>query len=82
VAKLTDADWGKIHAKAWREPDFRKLLESDPTKAVREYEKSIGRKPGYFTQIVRLPNYPTQKTAASIPEEVLERAAPWPPWCC
>jgi hypothetical protein len=82
VAKLTDEDWGKIHARAWLYPEFRKLLESDPTAAVREYEKIIGKKAGYFDKIVRLPAYPSKTATKSIPEEVLQKAAPWPPWCC
>ena len=24
----TKKDWGQIHAKAWRDPEFRKLLET------------------------------------------------------
>jgi hypothetical protein len=84
VARLTDVDWGKIHARAWLNPEFRKLLESDPTAAIREYEKVTGKKPGHFDKIVRLttPPPPSRKSLKSIPEEVLQRAAPWPPWCC
>ena len=82
MARLSDEDWGKIHAKAWLEPDYRKLLESDPTKAIREYEKSIGKSAGYFTQIVRVGKPPSSRVTRSISMEVLQRAAPWPPWCC
>lgn len=84
MAKLSDEDWGKIHAMAWLDPKFRKLLESDPTAAIRQYEKSIGKKSGHFDKIVRLTTPPpkAQKDARALPDEVLERAAPWPPWCC
>jgi hypothetical protein len=82
MARLSDEDWGKIHAKAWLEPDYRKLLESDPTKAIREYEKSIGKSSGYFDQIVRVGKAPSVGTLKKVPLEVLQRAAPWPPWCC
>jgi len=82
VAKLSDEDWGKIHAKAWLDPEYRKLLESDPTKAIREYEKSIGKPSGYFNPIIRLGKPPSAKVLKSTPKEVLERAMPWPPWCC
>jgi len=82
VAKLSDEDWGKIHAKAWLEPKFRNLLETDPTKAIREYEKSIGKPAGYFTQIVRVGKPPSKTALKKTPEAVLQRAAPWPPWCC
>jgi hypothetical protein len=82
MASLSDEDWGKIHAKAWLEPDYRKLLESDPTKAIREYEKSIGKPSGYFDKIVRMGKPPSGSVLRKTPVEVLERAAPWPPWCC
>ena len=82
MAQLSDEDWGKIHAKAWLEPDYRKLLESDPTKAIREYEKSIGKRAGYFDKIVRVGKPPSASVIRGTPVEVLQRAAPWPPWCC
>jgi hypothetical protein len=82
MAGLSDEDWGKIHAKAWLDPEYRKLLESDPTKAIREYEKSIGQPSGYFDQIVRVGEPPSERVRNNVPLEVLERAAPWPPWCC
>jgi hypothetical protein len=40
----TEGDWGKIHAKAWTDPEFRKLLETDPTRAVREYGNKAGKR--------------------------------------
>jgi hypothetical protein len=84
VARLTDDDWGKIHAMAWLDPEFRKLLESDPTKAIRAYEKAIGKDKGHFDKIVRLttPPTPSKGSIKDIPLEVLQKAAPWPPWCC
>jgi hypothetical protein len=82
MAKLSDEDWGKIHAKAWVEPEYRKLLESDPTKAIRAYEKSIGKPVGYFDKIVRVGKAPSAAALKKTPMEVLERSAPWPPWCC
>jgi hypothetical protein len=35
MANLVKDDWEKIHAKAWRDPDFRFLLETDPTAAIK-----------------------------------------------
>jgi hypothetical protein len=32
---LTKQDWVEIHAKAWKDPVFKALLETDPTTAVR-----------------------------------------------
>jgi hypothetical protein len=82
VAKLSDKDWGKIHAKAWLDPKFRALLERDPTQAIRAYEKSEGYKPGYFDKIVRVGDPPSKKTLKKADKALLESAAPWPPWCC
>jgi hypothetical protein len=66
-------DWGKIHAKAWLDPKFRKLLESDPKKAIQAYGREVGKK---FTKIVKLPAKP------QIPDEHLPRVNPHPPACC
>jgi hypothetical protein len=82
VPKLSDEDWGKIHAKAWLDPEFRALLESDPTGAIRAYEKSAGYKPGYFDKIVRVGKPPSKKAMNKADPEILAAAAPWPPWCC
>ena len=73
MAALTKADWGKIHAKAWSDAKFRKLLESDPTKAVRKYGREVGKT---FTKIVKVVRKP--KGA----KEHLERAHRHPPACC
>ena len=37
IHTLTKTDWGKIHAKAYKENDFRTRLETDPTAAVKEW---------------------------------------------
>ncbi|HEY7247552.1 MAG TPA: hypothetical protein VH678_27075 [Xanthobacteraceae bacterium] len=74
MAKLTSKDWGKIHAKAWRDPNFRKLLESDPTKAVHTYGKEVGKT---FDKILTVRGKP-----AGIPDPHLEHVHPFPPSCC
>lgn len=72
----TNKDWGRIHAKAWRDPEFRKLLEQDPKKAVAQYGKEVGKT---FDKIVRI--RPKPKGVAN---EQLERHedATAPPACC
>ena len=35
----TKKDWALIHAKAWKDPKFRALLETDPKKAITAYAK-------------------------------------------
>jgi len=74
MAKLSNSDWGKIHAKAWRDPKFRKLLETDPTKAIKAYGKEVGKT---FKKIVTLRAKP-----AGIPDEHFHHVNPYPPSCC
>jgi hypothetical protein len=76
--ELTNADWGKIHAMAWREPRFGKLLENDPTAAVREYLEA--KYPGFDVtkiQILKLRPEP-----CGVDPEFLEDVNPFPPSCC
>ncbi len=74
MANLSNTDWGKIHAKAWRDPKFRKLLETDPTAAIKCYGLEIGKS---FNKIVILRTRP-----AGISEDQLEQVNPFPPTCC
>ena len=77
--ELTSKDWGKIHAKAWLDPDFRYLLETDPTKAIRQYGKEVGKT---FDKIVKLRPPPKAAKRKGMSPEVLEEMNPFPPWCC
>jgi hypothetical protein len=77
--ELTNKDWGKIHAKAWLDPDFRYLLETDPTRAIRQYGKEVGKT---FDKIVKLRPPPKAAKRKGIPPDVLEEMNPFPPWCC
>jgi hypothetical protein len=72
----TNKDWGRIHAKAWRDPEFRNLLEQDPKKAIAQYGKQIGKT---FDQVVKVRPRPRGVAA-----EELERHpdATAPPACC
>ncbi len=75
MAVLTNADWGKIHAKAWTDPKFRKLLERDPTKAIKVYGKAVGKT---FQKVVKL-----KKKPKGIKDPVkLAHFHPHPPSCC
>lgn len=74
VAVLTNREWGKIYAKAWTDPAFRKLLESDPTKAIKAYGGEVGKT---FPKIVKLERRPKKKSI-----EQLARVHPFPPSCC
>jgi hypothetical protein len=57
---LTSDDWTNIHAKAWSDPKFRDLLETDPTKAIHEWAKERGRK---IQRIVDLSDWISVKKA-------------------
>ena len=59
MAELTEEEWSKIYAKAWSDPEFRKLLETDPIKAVEAYGKEVGKT---FSKIVPLHPEPSLRS--------------------
>jgi hypothetical protein len=71
---LTNQDWGKIHAKAWRDPKFRHLLETDPTAAIKCYGLAVGKTFGKMVIVRPRP--------ASVHDSALEEVNPFPPSCC
>jgi len=77
MSDVTAEDWGKIHAKAWRDPGFKYLLETNPTEAVKQYGKEVGKT---FTKIVDVREPP--KNADTIPPELLDQFNPFAPSCC
>ncbi len=79
MAELTNADWGKIHAKAWLDPEFRKLLETDPTAAIKKYGREVGKT---FDKILKLRPAPKGAKSGEISQKFLEQVNPFPPWCC
>jgi hypothetical protein len=72
--ELTNADWGRIHAQAWRDEKFRHKLETDPTAAVQEYAQARSLN---VTKIVKLRPRPDD-----IPEDFWDDVNPFPPSCC
>jgi hypothetical protein len=34
---LSGYDWGRILAKAWSDPDFKRRIEADPTTTIRQF---------------------------------------------
>jgi hypothetical protein len=76
VAYVTKEDWGKIHAKAWKDPNFRQLLETDPTQAIKNYGVEVGQT---FDQIVIVDPPPD---LTKIPEELWPLLHQAPPACC
>jgi hypothetical protein len=76
--ELTNADWGKIHAKAWREPAFRELLETDPTTAIKQYVEKAH--PGHAT--VKLRMVKLRDAPSDVPQQFWDDVNPFPPSCC
>ena len=76
MAAPSSSDWGKIHAMAWRDPAFRRLLETDPTKALAKYGRTVGKK---FTKVVRVRSRPKGVAAGDLHRH---EDAVTPPACC
>jgi hypothetical protein len=76
MAYLTKEDWGKIHAKAWQDDTFRKLLETNPTQAVKDYGAAVGKT---FDKIVIVDDAPDPK---EVPKELWPLLHQFPPACC
>jgi hypothetical protein len=74
---LTDDDWGRIHGKAWRDPHFKKLLETDPTAAVKAYTDSHAHLKGKKLRIVKIRPRPK-----GVDDDFLDDINPFPPSCC
>ncbi|MEW2917428.1 MULTISPECIES: hypothetical protein [Ruegeria] len=72
----TNEDWGKMHAKAWKDPEFRTLLEQDPTAAVKAYGEEIGKT---FSKIVNVGDKPDDVHDDDLHEHDTAVA---PPACC
>lgn len=74
MSSPSEDDWLEIHKKAWKDPDFKAHLESDPTGALHSYAESVGKK---FTQLVKMPEEPNAELAEFIDENFKA-----PPACC
>lgn len=75
---LTGEDWGAIHARAWHDPKFKNLLETDPTAAVKLYGNSLT-PPKVFDRIVVVRDPPDPE---EVPEQFWPFVNPFPPSCC
>ncbi|MCV6585665.1 MAG: hypothetical protein OIF47_09025 [Marinibacterium sp.] len=71
----TSDDWGKVHAKAWQDPEFKALLESNPREAMDAYCEEQGKPP--FDKIVLLGGKPDDAL-----DHLLHEAHQAPPACC
>jgi len=39
---LTSKQWGQVFAHAWKDPEFKVLLEKDPTEAIKQISHKVG----------------------------------------
>jgi hypothetical protein len=83
---LTNADWGRIHKKAWCDDGFRRLLETDPTEAIRRYVREHNdeqeKKGGRTIRLDGLKMVKLRPKPCDVPDEFLEDVNPFPPSCC
>ena len=75
------SDWGKIHAKAWTDPAYRKLLETDPTAALKQYAAEHGKT---FDTMMNVGDKPSDISDEHLRKVVSGDAAhtSGPPACC
>lgn len=69
----TKQEWAKIHAKAWKDPEFRKHLETNPMQALKLYGKEVGKN---FDKVIDIGPRPK-----GVPDEDLHKHHV-PPACC
>lgn len=74
MAAPTKEDWSHIHAKAWKEPEFRNLLENDPSAALAHYGEKTGK---VFDQVIDIGPRPE-----GVSDEDLHKHHKIPPACC
>lgn len=79
--KISAIDWGKIHAKAWLDDEFRNKLETDPTAALREFAAEHGLKWGRLVRVEERPETVTDETLADILSGKTSGPST-PPACC
>jgi hypothetical protein len=80
--ELTDDDWGKVHAKAWREDAFRIKLETDPTSAIQEYALQENTENARNFNLKKLRIVKLRPRPEDVPEEFWDDVNPFPPSCC
>jgi hypothetical protein len=79
MAAPTKEDWGKIYAKAWKYPDFMNLLETNPTQALMDYGKEVGKT---FDKIIDPASLSPPSNLQDVPEEFWPLLHQTPPACC
>lgn len=76
MAAPTKADWGHIHAKAWKDKEFRALLETDPKEALAQFGKETGKT---FDKVVKVKAKPKGVHVDDLHKHVDAKV---PPACC
>lgn len=79
MTTLTNADWGRIFAKAWSDSDFRAAYEADPRAAVKKYAGELNLDPDAAFSFPPMPGHMDAEKAKAIAEG---SADPEPMYCC
>lgn len=74
MAAPTKEEWSHIHAKAWQDPEFRAMLESDPAAALARYGKEVGKN---FDRVIDIGPRPD-----GVADSDLYKHHKIPPACC
>jgi hypothetical protein len=94
--ELTNHDWGKIHAMAWRgekvqvrdergvevDTDFKELLERDPTAAIRAYAEKEYNVNRRRLNLNKIIRLRAAPDPEDVPQEFWDDVNPFPPSCC
>lgn len=76
---LTEADWGRIFAKAWSDPNFAAAYEDDPRAAIKKHANELDIDPAAGFSFPPLPDGVSKEQAKSIAEGSVK---PQPMYCC
>lgn len=79
MSVITQADWGRIHARAWTDKEFAEAFEKDPRAAIRKYGPDMDIDPEARFEFQDRPQDLDDESAKKIAEG---SAKPQPMYCC
>ncbi|MEP5732071.1 MAG: hypothetical protein ABJL67_22165 [Sulfitobacter sp.] len=79
MTTLTEADWGRIFAKAWSDDAFRAAYEDDPRAAISKFAEELNIDPKAAFSFPPMPEDMDADKAKAIAEG---SAKPQPMYCC
>jgi hypothetical protein len=75
-------DWNRLYAKAWLDDSFRKLLETDPTKALQQYAAEHGQNWQKLLEVEPKPQNVSEDAIQKVVGGKRENDDCPPPACC